>query len=98
MGNLTIELLKEQYPYLSQKYGVERIGVFGSVARESDSEKSDVDIVVKLKKPIGLQFTELVEFLENLLKRKVDVLTEDGINNIRIKEIAEEIKRNILYV
>jgi predicted nucleotidyltransferase len=98
MRNTTLELIKEKYPYLSDEFGVEKIGIFGSIAKETASEESDIDIVVKLRKPIGLKFIELVEYLEGLFNKKVDVLTQEGINNIRIKEIADDIKRNIVYV
>ena len=96
--NSTLELIKKEYPYLSREFGVEKIGIFGSVAKETEREVSDIDIVVKLRKPIGLKFIELVEYLETLFNTKVDVLTQEGINNIRIKEIADDIKRNIVYV
>ncbi len=98
MRKSTLELIKEKYPYLSDEFGVERIGIFGSVAIETEGEGSDIDVVVKLRKPIGLKFIELVEYLENLFQTKVDVLTEEGIENIRIKEIADDIKKNIVYV
>ncbi len=96
--NSTLELIKEKYSYLSDEFGVEKIGIFGSVAKEAARGESDIDIIVKLRKPIGLKFIELVEYLESLFNTKVDVLTQEGINNIRIKEIADDIKRNIVYV
>lgn len=96
--NATLKLVKEKYPYLSAEFGVEKIGFFGSLAKGIEKEDSDIDIVVELKRPIGLKFIELVEYLENLFHKKVDVLTRDGIENIRIKEVAEDIKRNIIYV
>ncbi len=93
-----IELIKEAYPHLSTEFGVERIGIFGSVAKETEMEDSDIDIIVELKRPIGLKFIELVEYLETIFKKKVDVLTKAGIENIRIKEVAEDIERSIIYV
>jgi predicted nucleotidyltransferase len=39
-----------------------------------------------------------VEYLENLFGRKVDVVTKDGIKNIRVKEVAQNIERNLVYV
>ncbi|HHT9113096.1 MAG: nucleotidyltransferase domain-containing protein [Planctomycetes bacterium] len=96
--NAMLKLVKEKYPYLSAEFGVVKIGVFGSIAKGIEKEDSDIDIVVELKRPIGLKFIELVEYLENLFHKKVDVLTQDGIENIRIKEVAEDIKRNIIYV
>lgn len=94
----TLDLLKSNYPYLADKFGVERIGIFGSVAKGISTEKSDVDIVVEFKKPIGLKFIDLADHLENLLQTKVDLLTQDGIDNIRIKSIANDIRGNIIYV
>lgn len=97
-NNSILELIRDKYPYLSEEFSVEKIGVFGSVARGEGREDSDIDIVVKLREPIGFKFIELAEYLEGLFHRKVDVLTEEGINNIRIKEISNNIIRNIVYV
>jgi len=44
-----------------------------------------------------LQECGLVGFLEKLFGRKVDILTPDGIESIRIKHVKEEIKREIKY-
>ena len=40
----------------------------------------------------------LVEYMEKLLGRKVDILTKDGIRNIRVKRISIEIEKDIIYV
>ena len=94
----TLKLLKRSYPYLVDEFGVAKIGIFGSVAKETNKETSDVDIVVEFQKPIGLKFIDLVDYLENLLQTRVDVLTRDGIDNIRIKNIADDIRKHIIYV
>jgi hypothetical protein len=91
-------LLREKYPYLNAEYGIMKIGLFGSYARDSSCETSDVDIVVEFQKPIGFKFVELAEYLENLLGRKVDVLTPAGIQGIRVAHIAADIEGSILYV
>lgn len=93
-----IRLMKENYSVLMTEYGVSRIGIFGSVVKGNITEDSDLDIVVEFKKPIGFKFIRLVEYLENLLRKKVDVITKDGIENIRVKEVARNIKRNLIYV
>jgi len=53
---------------------------------------------VEFDKPIGFKFMVLAEFLENKLGRKVDLLTPDGIETIRAKHLAENIKKSIVYV
>ena len=93
-----IRLIKENYSVLMTEYGVSRIGIFGSVVKGNITEDSDLDIVVEFKKPIGFKFIRLVEYLENLFGKKVDVITKDGIENIRVKEVARDIKRNLIYV
>jgi hypothetical protein len=94
----TIKKLKGHYKYLSSEFGVKRIGLFGSVAARTDKEESDIDLIVEFKRPIGLQFINFVEYLETMLGRKVDVMTMDGIENIRVKKAAEEIRKTLIYV
>jgi predicted nucleotidyltransferase len=92
------ELLRAQYPYLVSEYGVKRIGLFGSYAKGTPGETSDVDVVVEFARPIGLRFVEFAEYLESLLGRKVDVLTPAGLQGIRVAGIAEEIEKSLVYV
>lgn len=91
-------LINEHYNVLTTEYGVSKIGFFGSVVKGTIAEDSDVDVVVEFNQPIGFKFIRFVEYLENLFGRKVDVLTKDGIKNIRVKEIAKNIERTLTYV
>jgi len=93
-----IKTLKQSYEFLSLEFSVNKIAVFGSVAKDTMTKDSDVDIVVEFSSPIGFRFNRLVEYLENLLGHKVDVLTKDGIKNIRVKGVADNIERNLIYV
>ena len=96
--NEIIRLIKEHYDFLSDEYNISRIAVFGSAAKDTMIENSDLDILVEFKHPIGLEFVNLVEYLETLFGRKVDVITREGLNNIRVKEIVRDIERNLIYV
>ncbi len=91
-------LLREKYPYLVTEYGIKKIGLFGSYAKGTHDETSDVDIVVEFERPIGFRFVELTEYLEHLLGKKVDVLTRAGIQGIRIAHITKDIEESIVYV
>jgi len=93
-----IELLRDNRDYLRAEYGVSRIGLFGSVARGEADESSDVDIIVEFERPVGLQFVELADYLEDLLGRDVDLLTPAGIQAIRPKRVAESIRQGVVYV
>jgi len=92
------EILRENYLYLASEYGVRRIGLFGSYAKDVPTEASDIDIVVEFDRPIGFRFVEFTEYLERLLGKSVDVLTPAGIRGIRVDRIAKSIKENIVYV
>jgi len=93
-----IKKLKVQYPYLSSEFGVKRIGVFGSIAKQEERKESDIDMVIEFDRPIGLKFIALAEYMENLFGRKVDILTKDGIRNIRVKSVSTDIEKDIIYV
>ena len=61
---------------------VKRAYLFGSYSRNEADEDSDVDILVELdhSKPIGLQFFGYAEELQELLKKKVDLVTDEGLS------------------
>ena len=79
-------------------YGVEEIGLFGSYTRGEQTPESDVDVVVTLnqkKVSVGLfEFCNLERFLENLLNKKVDLVTKRSIRPAFQKYILP----TILYI
>ncbi len=93
-----IEILKKELPYLKNNFNLKKIGLFGSFAKDTAKENSDVDIIVEFEKPIGLKFFTFAEYIETLLNRKTDILTLEGIKSIRLKKVIEDIQRNIIYV
>lgn len=95
---IIIKKIKQQYPYLISEYGIKRIGLFGSYARNTQTENSDIDIIAEFDKPIGLKFVEFTEYLEDLLGKKTDILTPDGVKGITVKRVAEDIQKSVIYV
>jgi uncharacterized protein len=93
-----MRLIKTHYNFLSDEYNVSRIAVFGSVAKDTMTENSDLDILVEFRHPIGFRFVKLVEYLESLFGRKVDVITKAGLENIRVKDVIRDIERSLTYV
>jgi len=93
-----IHILLKELPALRASYHVKRIGLFGSFVEDKADEKSDIDLIIEFEKPIGLKFIELCDYLESIFNRRVDVLTPDGLENIRIKEISDNILKNVMYV
>ncbi len=73
MSNIDIKKIKP----LLEKYGVTYAGIFGSQARNEARKNSDIDILIKLKEPIGLfSFAGFENELSEALGQKVDLLTE----------------------
>ena len=93
-----LQALRDSFPYLAAEYSVKRIGLFGSFARGTGGQDSDIDIVVEFERPVGFKFVQLVEYLESLLGRDVDLLTPAGIEGIRVEGVAREINSSVVYV
>lgn len=61
---------------------IKRAYLFGSYSRNEADKNSDIDILVELDhaSPIGLQFFTYGDQLQNLLKKKVDLVTDEGLS------------------
>jgi hypothetical protein len=76
----TLRLLTENKPYLTCQFGVTRLALFGSTARDSATPHGDVDVLVSFDGPatsaryFGVQF-----FLEDLLGCPVDLVTDKAL-------------------
>jgi len=97
-----ISILKRELPRLKDEYGVEKIALYGSFAKGNPKKTSDVDILVDIRRPIGLEFVALADVLEDKLGRKVDIATlahyKRSFGNPRYKHIAEDIRKSLIYV
>jgi hypothetical protein len=79
------EIKKKIISYL-RPYNPERIGIFGSFAREEHSATSDIDILVKFRSTISiLDLVRIHRELSNILGRKIDLVTEASLKNDRLK-------------
>lgn len=84
-----LSLLKEHLKEI-KGFKIQKISIFGSVARNQDSPQSDIDILVKFEEPTSFdQYMDLKFFLEDLLGRRVDLVTEDAIR-IELKHFIEK--------
>jgi predicted nucleotidyltransferase len=88
------EILRKYKPALRERFKVKEIGVFGSVARGEESEQSDVDILVEFSAPVGWEFVDLKEFLEEILGRQVDLVTVRALK----PRLRERILKEVVYL
>ena len=86
-----LNYLKEHYSEFKNKYNVEKIGLFGSYARDEATENSDIDIFVKMK-PSLFDMVAIKEQIEIDLNRKVDIIREHkNIKPIFLKMIQKDL-------
>ena len=90
-----LALLQSHKSYFLEKYKLERIGVFGSVARNEQTEDSDVDICYEGKAPSLLTLDRMQTELEKLLKCSVDLVRIREQMDIRFKN---HILNDVIYV
>jgi predicted nucleotidyltransferase len=78
---------------IAAQYGAYKVRIFGSVARGEADEKSDIDLLVNMESGRSLlDLCGLLIDLEELLGRKVDVVTEKGLRDrIRNRVLNEAI-------
>jgi len=78
---------------IAGSYGIESISVFGSMARGDADDSSDVDLLVSLPEGVsGLALGGLLMDAQDLLGRRVDVLTENGIHPALREKVVKAVK------
>lgn len=87
----TIEKLKAVMPEITAKYPIKSLAIFGSFSRKEDDENSDVDILVEVNRSVGMEFIHLCYELEEILNRKVDLVTRKTIKEKYFKEIEQDL-------
>ena len=88
--------LRDKKAFFHEKFGVTRMGVFGSFTQGGQDIESDIDLVVEFekgKKNIH-SFLQLRRLLEKELSRKVDLGIEHSLKTV----VRENIKGKIIYV
>lgn len=90
-------LLREQAPFLEEKYGAHIIGIFGSYVRDEQRSESDLDILIELDRPPKISLIGLVElehYLSDVLGVRVDIAIKKNLK----KRIGERILREVIQV
>ena len=90
-----IKMLSDFKSTFAQEFGIIKIGIFGSVARNENTENSDIDIVVEVKKPSLQLMYELKEALKQLFKCEVDLVRfRDSLRPL----LKSNIQKDVIYV
>lgn len=87
-----LRTFKEEF---GEKYGIEKLGLFGSVARGEQKENSDIDICVQLQDPDYFVRMEIKDSLEKLFSTKVNVVS---LTSIMRSLFRNHIEKDAIYI
>ena len=86
-----LTILDHKKPELERRFGVRRIGLYGSYARGTQTEKSDIDLVVELKEPKFDALAGLYIYMEQVLRSEVDIRRlSERIDTLFVRRIERE--------
>jgi len=76
---------------IKQRYKAEIKRIFGSYVRGEEKENSDIDILVEFYEPVGWEFIDLKDFLEEIFGREVDLVTVGALKPQLKDSVLEEV-------
>ena len=77
------------------EYKIRNMGIFGSYAKNTAKEKSDIDLIVEFEEPVSLLGVIKAEnYLTELLRIRVDLVPKEDIR----KELKETILKEVIYI
>ena len=86
------KLIESNIDILKDNYKVKNIGLFGSLVREEQTAKSDVDIMIEFSASVGLfHFIRLKNFLGDILNCKVDLVQKGAMKPYIEKQVLKEL-------
>ncbi len=89
-----IDFLRSMQPVFKEKYGLTKMALFGSYARDEQQQASDIDLLIEMNvHDFDIRY-DLKEFLEKHFNKKVDLLYFKSIRTF----IMKSIERDLLYV
>lgn len=90
-----LSILRNELPYLKEKYKVKSLSLFGSYVKKTQTSGSDLDILVTFHEVPGfIKFVNLENYLSDKLDLKVDLVMRDALK----KNIGDRIKEEAVLV
>lgn len=86
--------LSNNNSYIKQHFGVDKIGLFGSYAKDKQTKDSDIDIYVEFKNKTFDNIAGLWNYLENLYNKRIDLIHQHKRAN---KIIMTNIQKEVIY-
>lgn len=92
-GHRLFHQLRAAVPDMKERFGVKKIGIFGSAARGEAGPTSDVDVLVEFEDPAFDRYMDLKFYLEDLFGRPVDLVLGESLK----ESLRETVFREVLY-
>ena len=89
-----LNFLREHKNEFKEKYSVEKIGLFGSYARDEATKESDIDIFVEMKPDLFMMIS-VKDIIEEKFHKKVDLISKHKNMKPLLREMIE---KDIIYV
>ena len=84
-------IIQDNKNYIEEKYSVDKFMLFGSYAKNMQTPKSDIDLLVSFCKPVDMfDFIDLQDYLTNLFGKKVDLGTSSSLKDFVKDKILRE--------
>lgn len=77
---------------LARRFHVKDLAIFGSYSRNEQKADSDIDLLVEFDAPVGVEFIDLANYLEDLLQARVDLVSRNGIKPKYFRTIESDLK------
>ncbi len=81
MSVYTTKEIADRVRPIAQKYGIDKVYLFGSYARGEATDDSDIDFYVEFSKPLGLSYCSFYSDIEDSVRKSIDIITKDGLYN-----------------
>ena len=88
---IILSFLQEHKAEMKEKFGLTKIGLFGSYAKDTATEESDIDFVIETEKKDFFLREDLKTYLEKSFNKTVDIGYIDSFRNFYKKKIEQEI-------
>lgn len=86
-----LEKLNDHKNRLFTDYSIKSLAVFGSFARQEQSNTSDLDILVDFSGKVGIRFIDLADELEDITGMQVDLVSKKGVKEKYLKSINSDL-------
>ena len=86
------QILASRKAELAKRFHVKNLAIFGSYSRDEQKAGSDIDMLVEFNAPVGVEFIDLANYLEDVLHARVDLVSRNGIKPKYVHAIENDLK------